>query len=81
MKLEVITPEKIYFSGDVSIVTLPGTLGLFTVLENHAPIISSLAAGNMMYRTSEKEVHLQIDGGVAEMSQNVITVCVEKING
>ena len=41
MKLEIITPEQIYFTGEVTSVTLPGTSGLFTVWENHAPLISS----------------------------------------
>jgi F-type H+-transporting ATPase subunit epsilon len=49
MKLEIITPEQIYFSSEVTSVTLPGTSGLFTVWENHAPLISSLKEGKMSY--------------------------------
>jgi F-type H+-transporting ATPase subunit epsilon len=51
MKLEIITPEQVYFSGEVASVTLPGKNGSFTVWENHAPIISSLGAGKISYKT------------------------------
>lgn len=77
MKLEIITPEQIFFSGEVTSVTLPGTSGLFTVWENHAPIISSLAKGKITYAINEKETELNVDGGFAEISKNVVTVCLE----
>ncbi len=77
MKLEIITPEQIFFSGEVTSVTLPGTSGLFTVWENHAPIISSLTKGKITYAINEKETELNVDGGFAEISKNVVTVCLE----
>lgn len=80
MKLEIITPEKIYFSGEVSLVTLPGTIGSFSVLENHAPIISSLTHGNLVFREAKGDTELNIEGGFVKMNNNVVTVCVEKIN-
>lgn len=81
MKLEIITPEQIYFSGDVTTVTLPGTSGLFTVWENHAPLISSLAKGKISFvdEIDKKETELTVDGGFAEISNNVVTVCVEAV--
>ena len=81
MKLEIITPEQIYFSGDVTTVTLPGTSGLFTVWENHAPLISSLAKGKISYVDvkDKQETVLTVDGGFAEISNNVVTVCVEAV--
>jgi len=79
MKLEIITPEQIYFSGEVTSVTLPGTNGLFTVWENHAPLISSLKKGKLSYAAEKKETDLMIDGGFAEISNNVVTVCIETI--
>ena len=45
MTLNIISAEKVEFTGEVSKVTMPGALGLFTVLENHAALISSLVAG------------------------------------
>lgn len=79
MKLEIITPEQIYFSGDVTSVTLPGTSGLFTVWENHAPFISSLAKGKINYTAGNAEAELTVDGGFAEISNNVVTVCIEAV--
>lgn len=81
MKLEIITPEQIYFSGDVTTVTLPGTSGLFTVWENHAPLISSLAKGKISFVDvkDKQETELTVDGGFAEISSNVVTVCVEAV--
>jgi F-type H+-transporting ATPase subunit epsilon len=80
MKLEIITPEKIYFTGEVTSVTLPGTIGLFTVWENHAPLISSLKEGKISYLANNKESELMIQSGFAEVSNNVVTVCLELIN-
>jgi len=79
MKLEIITPEKIFFTGEVSSVTLPGKNGSFTVWENHAPIISSLGAGKISYKTNNLDAELTIEGGFAEVNKNVVTVCLELI--
>jgi len=79
MKLEIITPEQIYFSGEVTSVTLPGTTGLFTVWENHAPLISSLKQGKISYMAEKVETELNVDGGFAEISNNVVTVCIETV--
>jgi F-type H+-transporting ATPase subunit epsilon len=79
MKLEIITPEQIFFSGDVTSVTLPGTSGLFTIWDHHAPLISSLGNGKISYLVNEKEQELNIEGGFAEVNKNVVTVCLELI--
>jgi F-type H+-transporting ATPase subunit epsilon len=79
MKLEITTPEQIYFSGEVTSVTLPGTNGLFTVWENHAPLISSLTKGKISYTVEKIEKELDIDGGFAEVSKNIVTVCLELV--
>lgn len=50
MTLEILSPERTLFSGEVESVTLPGTLGEFTVLRHHAPLISSLTAGEVRFR-------------------------------
>lgn len=80
MKLEIITPEQVYFSGEVTSVTLPGTSGLFTVWENHAPLISSLMHGKISYMADNQETELTIEGGFAEVSNNIVTVCLEIVN-
>jgi len=78
MKLDILTPAKTLFSGQVDSVTLPGTLGMFTVLENHAPMISSLRRnGKITYGKGDQKTSITIDGGFAEVLGNVVTVCVE----
>jgi len=79
MKLEIITPEKIFFTGEVSSVTLPGKNGSFTVWENHAPLISSLAKGKISYKADDQESEVNVDGGFIEVSNNVVTVCLELV--
>jgi F-type H+-transporting ATPase subunit epsilon len=79
MRLEIITPEQTYFSGEVNSVTLPGTSGIFTVWENHAPLISSLVKGKLSYTADTLENEITIDGGFAEISKNTVTVCIETV--
>jgi len=75
MTLEIITPEKEIFKGDVKSVTLPGTSGEFEILNQHAPIISTLTHGIIKITTHEKETKkFDINGGVIEMLNNKIIV-------
>ena len=58
-------------------VTLPGTMGSFTVLHNHASLISTLTPGNIAYREADgKEGSFPVKGGIADVDDNVISVCV-----
>jgi F-type H+-transporting ATPase subunit epsilon len=77
MKLDIISPEKILYKGPAELVMLPGLQGAFTVLERHAPIISGLNKGTLLYRNEGKDVSLEIDGGFVEAKNNIVTVCVE----
>ncbi len=78
MHLDILTPEKTLFSGEASSVSLPGVMGMFTVLENHAPMISSLrVGGTITYTVGGKENHVDIGGGFVEVLDNMVTVCVE----
>ncbi len=77
MTLEIISPQEVVFKGDAESVTLPGQLGKFTVLKNHAPLISVLIEGNIAYRTpSGEENTYAIKGGLADVDNNVISVCI-----
>ncbi|MDE6559187.1 MAG: ATP synthase F1 subunit epsilon [Muribaculaceae bacterium] len=77
MTLELISSHEILFKGEAESVTLPGSLGSFTVLKNHAPLISVLQAGQVRYRTPEgKEESVAIKGGLVDVDNNVIAVCV-----
>lgn len=77
MTLEIISAHEITFKGDAESVTLPGELGSFTVLKNHAPLISVLVKGKVRYVTPEGEdKSLEIEGGIADVNNNVISVCI-----
>lgn len=77
MTLEIISPQEIAFNGEIESVTLPGQLGLFTVLKNHAPLISVLNEGVITYRTpSGEEKNFDIRGGIADVENNVVSVCI-----
>lgn len=77
MNLTVLTPEKTLLDAGVSKVSLPGTKGRFMVLKDHAPIISSLTEGDLVYMSDNKEGAIRILAGFVEVNDNRITVCAE----
>ncbi len=78
MQLDIITPDKKIFSGEVSLIQVPGSKGSFEVLNNHAPIISTLEAGKVKIITAGKETKFfEIDGGLIEVKQNKIILLAE----
>ena len=80
MQLEIITPEKKVFKGEVKQVRLPGTKGSFEILERHAPIISTLERGTVRVVDKQGEkLFFEIEGGVVENSANKIIVLAETI--
>lgn len=81
MQLEIVTPEKKVFQGEVSEASFPGADGSFQVLNNHAPIVSALANGAVSFTTPSGKQSILIDGGVVEVKDNVIVVLAEKVIG
>jgi len=79
MRLEILTPDKTIFEGDVISVTVPGVNGSFEVLNNHAPIISILEDGNVTIRTGKQSESLFIHGGVVEVLDNKIMLLAEGV--
>ncbi len=78
MTLEIITPEKKLFSGEVNSVKFPGINGEFEILNNHAPIISTLSNGEIRVITNDKDTkRFNINGGVIEMQNNKIIVLAD----
>lgn len=76
MKVRILTPEwSREFEADA--IFLPGELGEFEVLVNHAPIISTLTEGKVKWRMGESSESLQIRGGVVRLKDNVMSVCAE----
>lgn len=74
LKLKIVTPERVEFDGQVERVVVPGTQGQFEILTNHAPIISTLQKGIIVYDSNQ----LQILGGFVEVQKNEVSLCVEK---
>ncbi len=79
MNLEIITPDKKIFSGEVSAVTFPGTEGQFQVLNNHAALVSTLGQGSIVVEGAHKET-FTVDGGVVEVLNNKVLVLAESIS-
>jgi F-type H+-transporting ATPase subunit epsilon len=78
MFLEILTPDKKIFNGEVKLVKLPGSKGGFEILNNHAPIISTLEKGTIkVIDQNGQEYFYQVDGGVVENKANKIIVLVE----
>tara|TARA_B100000900_G_scaffold412982_1_gene435903 strand:+ start:1303 stop:1578 length:276 start_codon:yes stop_codon:yes gene_type:complete len=91
MYLEIITPEQTLFKGEVDSIFLPGSSGDFQVLNNHAPIVSTLKKGVVkiigkleldssvvdQFETLDKETILKIESGTVEMSNNQVTLLVD----
>jgi len=78
MLLDILTPEKLLFEGEIKSVKLPGTNGEFEILNNHAPIISTLSKGEISVTNlkNDKET-FNINGGVIEMQNNKIIVLAD----
>jgi F-type H+-transporting ATPase subunit epsilon len=77
MILEILTPEKTFFNGEVESVQMPGTDGSFEILNNHAPLISSLKNGIIRIRQNGKDSNVTITSGFVEVLQNKVNVMVE----
>jgi len=79
MYLEIITPDKKIFEGEVDSATFPGSKGSFQVLNNHAALVSSLTKGKVSYRINKEISDLIVTGGVVEVLNNKITLLAEDV--
>ncbi|HCN82099.1 MAG TPA: ATP synthase F1 subunit epsilon [Sphingobacteriaceae bacterium] len=77
MTLEILTPDKTIFQGEITSVIVPGVLGSFQVLKDHAPIISTLEDGKVIVNTGKGEESFFITGGVIEVLNNKVMVLAE----
>ena len=77
LQLRIVSPEKVEYDGVVESVLVPGTAGQFEILNDHAPIISTLQKGTVEYETKEGKLSLNILGGFVEVQKNVVSLCVE----
>ena len=80
MKIEIITPDKRVYSGEIRSVRVPGRKGSFQVLKDHAPIISTLDRGPVIISDDQgNEVRYEITGGVIEVKRNRIILLADTI--
>jgi F-type H+-transporting ATPase subunit epsilon len=77
MKLQIINPDKELFSGETNSVVVPGTDGEIGILDNHAPLLSSLKEGELKVKVNDKDKLFKINGGVVEvLNNNVIVLAI-----
>ncbi len=77
MTLKIISAEQIEYEGTVAQVTLPGLMGSFQVLNNHAALIAALKPGDVVYVAENGEqMSRHIEGGVADIKNNMVSVCI-----
>lgn len=78
MKVKITKPDSTVFEGEAKLVQLPGTGGLFEIMNNHAPIISSLGKGTLrIVASDDSEQTFDIRGGVVKGQQNDILILVQ----
>lgn len=78
MYLEIVTPDKKIFAGEIDLIKLPGSKGSFEILESHAPLISTLEEGPVKVIDKAGEVHhFHITKGVVECLDNNVVVLIE----
>ena len=92
MQLEIVSPERTLLTADVESVIVPGTDGSFQMLDNHAPIVSTLISGTVKISgviqdsnslpdsfsvISSKEIHLSVGSGVVEMKENKVIILTD----
>ena len=77
MKVEIITPDKSLFKGEATSVTVPGVDGSMGFLNNHAPLITVLKAGDVKVRSNTGTEVFPVKGGVVEVSNNAVMVLAE----
>ena len=77
-QLEIVTPRRVVFKGEVTSFSAPGVVGGFQVLYNHAPLLSSLKIGEVKIKeASGTEFHYAISGGFVEVRENHILLLAE----
>lgn len=78
LQLIIISAEKQIFKGSVWSVIIPGISGKFGIEPNHAPLISPLQKGEIVYKLeNDKEESIEVNGGIVEVSQNIVTICIQ----
>ena len=77
LTLEIVTPERMAFSGNVEEVTIPGSEGEFGVLRGHEALLSSVDIGQLNFTRNNKKVYFAVNTGYAEVTSNKVTILIE----
>ncbi|MDI6741839.1 MAG: F0F1 ATP synthase subunit epsilon [Smithella sp.] len=77
LMLEIVTPEKMAFTGKIEEVTIPGTEGEFGVLRGHEPFLSSVDIGELSFVKDGKKTHYAVNTGYAEITSGKVTILIE----
>ena len=77
LELKIVSPAKVEYHGMVEKVIVPGISGQFEILQDHAPIISSLSSGGVVYQDSDGEHAVNVIRGFVEVRKNKVDICVE----
>ena len=79
LQVQLITPEKIVFKGEVEFVTVPTTTGVITVLPTHTPLVSAITSGELVLKTKEGEMHFAVFSGVIDIRPgSVVHILVDR---
>jgi F-type H+-transporting ATPase subunit epsilon len=77
MQLEIVTPEKIIYTGDVDEIVINTADGEIAVLPHHVNLMTKVLPGEMTLKTGNKTQHMAITGGFLEISNNKITLLAD----
>jgi len=78
--LSIVTPEKVFFEGQIESLSVPGTEGYLGVLSHHAPLITALKPGLIEFRDDQSDIKLMaVSGGFLEVSDNIATLLADAI--
>ena len=77
LRFEIVTAERLVYSGDVDVVIAPGIEGQLGILPNHAPLLTTLQPGELVTRKDGEETAMFVSGGFLEVMQNRVTVLAD----
>ena len=78
MDMSVITPQGVTNHKEVDRITIPGSLGTFTILKGHAPLISKITKGKINFRTNNNTEEIEVENGIVEVKNNTVRLFMEQ---
>lgn len=77
MTIQIITPDRVVFEGEVSGITIPTTDGEITVLQNHIPLLTTVKSGELVLLEGSQKRHMAVHGGFARVEKNTIKILAD----